>query len=280
MLMKPDPAIMAELGGTLSPEPSDDEDCPRYTPEELAEFFLDFYTFLTTLHYDKADLKVPPPEGWPGFTPELCAGFKSDYALEILRHLPYLNSRAAIHYKSGLVDYTVFDREYFERGEWREENIDFESSEGEVDPSHAFFIAFGRESNGVDLLLDTLHGEILVNFIRCGSGGSHDVPTFFGDLKRAYQSLKLIPCVGRVTIEAEGVDEREGEITEEEFRAQTGDWGTDLDVQYVRQMYRRHGWPGAFRKEEAAKAIGELVESMGERGEWEGESMLSHASLD
>ncbi|KAM5475907.1 hypothetical protein MauCBS54593_000589 [Microsporum audouinii] len=37
---------------------------PPYTPDELVEIFLDFYTFLTTLHYDIADLKTPPPGGW------------------------------------------------------------------------------------------------------------------------------------------------------------------------------------------------------------------------
>lgn len=52
---------------------------------------LSFYRFLTALHYDITDLKVPPPEGWPGFTPGECAHFRSDDAIQVLRHLPYLN---------------------------------------------------------------------------------------------------------------------------------------------------------------------------------------------
>jgi hypothetical protein len=52
-----------------------------YTPSELVVIFLEIYTILATLHYDAADLKVPPPEGWPELMPEHCAGFKSDFAI-------------------------------------------------------------------------------------------------------------------------------------------------------------------------------------------------------
>lgn len=71
--------------------------------------------FLTTLPYDLADLKVPPPEGWPELTPEYCANLKSGFAIEVLRHLPYFDSKskAAIHYKSGLIDYSSLNREDF-----------------------------------------------------------------------------------------------------------------------------------------------------------------------
>ncbi|CZR38283.1 uncharacterized protein FPRO_06526 [Fusarium proliferatum ET1] len=84
--------------------------CPRLTPDELRALFIGFCTFLTTLHYDKSYLKIPPPTGWPELTPESCAHFKSDYAIQAIRHLPYFDSTYIeyVHYKSKLFDLTVF----------------------------------------------------------------------------------------------------------------------------------------------------------------------------
>ncbi|KAF5688730.1 hypothetical protein FCIRC_1740 [Fusarium circinatum] len=95
---------MCGHGNLLSPPPldngsyegsddgSDDPTNPRYIPEELGALFVDFYSFLTTLHYDQSDLKIPPPTGWPYITPESCGHYKSDYAIQVLRHLPYFDS--------------------------------------------------------------------------------------------------------------------------------------------------------------------------------------------
>jgi len=245
---------------------------PPYTPDELAAIFLDFYTFLTTLHYDAADLKIPPPDGWPGLTLESCAGWKTDYAIEVLRRLPYFKRRAAIHYKSELIDYTSLGPERFTEPDYREAGLEFWSHRGEedVDPIHVFCIAEGRESFGRQLFLDVKHGEITEDMIRAQQLDPDDVGSYFEKLKEGYQSLQLIPCVGRVTIEADSVDERANLISEEEFRAQTEEWGTDLDIQYLRQLYRQHGWPDAFRHEDAKKAVDELVHSIVEqRGDWE-----------
>lgn len=275
---------MADSRDSPSPPPSSTESSagsdsstsstPPYTPDELAAIFLDFYIFLTTLHYDAAGLKTPLPEGWPGLTPEDCAGFKSDNAIEVLRRLPYFDSsqKAAIHYKSRLIDYTSLGREHFETGDWHEESIEFWSTDGEVDPIHVFFIAWGCESYGRGLLLNVKHGEIIEDMVRADQLDPCDVKSYFDDLREDYRSLKLIPCLGRITIEARDVDERaeSDRISEEQVRAQTESWGTDLDVQYIRQLYRQHGWPDAFRKDDAKKAIDALSDSIEEqRGAWE-----------
>ncbi|KAM5516608.1 hypothetical protein FOXYSP1_03559 [Fusarium oxysporum f. sp. phaseoli] len=42
---------------------SDEHQEARLTPDELGALFIDFYTFLTTLKYDKSHLKIPPPTG-------------------------------------------------------------------------------------------------------------------------------------------------------------------------------------------------------------------------
>ncbi|RKL51052.1 hypothetical protein BFJ72_g505 [Fusarium proliferatum] len=79
--------------------------------------FIGFYTFLTTLHYDKSYLEIPPPTGWPELTPESCAHFKSDYAIQAIRHLPYFDSTCIeyVHYKSKLLDLIAFTLDDFEK---------------------------------------------------------------------------------------------------------------------------------------------------------------------
>lgn len=66
-------------------------------------------------------------------------------------------------------------------------------------------------------------------------------------MQDAYSRLHLIPCPGRATMDCRGVPEREerdGCITEDQFREQTEDWWlTELDVQYVRQVYRDYNRP-------------------------------------
>ncbi|EEP77764.1 conserved hypothetical protein [Uncinocarpus reesii 1704] len=239
---------------------------PKYTPAELAEIFLDFYTSLTTLHYNPADLKIAPSEGWPNFTPEICGDWKSDHAIEVLRRLPYFNSRAAIHYKSELIDYTSLDPVHFTQPDYREEGMEWWSTEGEADPIHIFCIAEGHESFGRTLFLDTMAGEITEHRVRSDQLDPVDVRTFFNDLKEKHRSLTLIPLDGRETIEADEVDERTDEISEDEVGAQTETWATDLDIQYLRQLYRQYGWPDAFRREEAHHAINEQMNLlMGDR---------------
>lgn len=136
-----------------------------------------------------------------------------------------------------------------------------------------FAIAWGHESGGRDFWLNVWDGEVIEEEIRCQSNGSCDVGDFLEGLKEQFISLGLVPCLGKVMIEAQGVEEGEEVITEEEVCEQGDEWYTDLDVQYVRQIYRAHGWPRVFRKEEAFEAIEKLMEKIEEnRGVWEGDA--------
>lgn len=244
-----------------------------YTPEELAKIFLDYYTFLTTLHYDQADLQIPPPEGWPSITVAAGAGLKFDTTINVLRHLPYFNGRAAIHYKSRLIDYTSADLEkILKQTAERAEDMEFWSNERRENPKHFVYIACGHESGGRDLILNVKDGEITEDIESVDTLSPRDIKEYFQELKEAYRSLRLIPCVGRVTIEADSVEERASHIDEEEVLAQSEEWGTNLDKQYIRQVYRQHGWPDAFRREDAEKAVEELTELVRERrNDWEWE---------
>lgn len=74
-----------------SDEEEDNNNFP-YTPQELGEIILDFYRFLAKLHCRPEDLQIPPPRGWPETSTKDFSGFKSEFALETMRHLPYMKS--------------------------------------------------------------------------------------------------------------------------------------------------------------------------------------------
>jgi hypothetical protein len=63
-----------------------------YDRDEVIASVTDFYNFLIThLHFEPSDLKTPPPTGWLKI---IQARFdflgKSDKAIDLLQHLPYL----------------------------------------------------------------------------------------------------------------------------------------------------------------------------------------------
>jgi hypothetical protein len=262
-----------------SPPPSDDGSDggsndsngsvqPPYTPEELGAMFLDFYKFLTTLHYDESALKIPPPTGWPQITRESpkFAYFKSDYTLKVLRHLPYFNKEPLVQFypRSELLDFTDIGRETLEFYQTCDEDSEFWSTEDEVDEKDVVGFSRARENGSLFYLL-VKDCEIIEDLIE-GSGAQSSIPVdeFFENLKERYQTLKLIPARERETIDAERVPEIERRIMEEEVHAQTEDWETDLDIQYIRQVYRDHGWPNSFRLEEASKVIDDWQDAMEE----------------
>jgi hypothetical protein len=209
---------------------------------------------------------IPPIGGWPRLTPGALGKRKHETVVEVLRLLPYFHCKTAIHWKSNLINYAIADLEDIESDSFRREGgLEFWSSNGRRNKKYFVYLAFGYESGGRDLLLNVRDGEIVEDVLRMNALAPRDVREYLDELKEAYRSLKLIPCVGRVTIGAEQVPEASGSITEEEFLAQGEYWESDLDIQYIRQLYRQHGWPDAFRREDAKAAVDRLMELVMER---------------
>ncbi|KAJ9421239.1 hypothetical protein QL093DRAFT_2351581 [Fusarium oxysporum] len=244
------------------------EEPPPCDPKEIGQQFLDFYNFLTTLHFDKNDLKVPPPNGWPNLTPESCAHFKADHTIEVLRHLPYFDrqTRVNIHVESTLLDYTAFTREQFEGAvELYENDDEYWGLEGEVDPKHVFCIAVGVGSGSRHLLLNARDGEIIQDQIGVYQD-NRVIQEYFDSLKGMYQRLELIGLPNRPVIDTWGVPEPDRIISLEEVCDETDYFPTDLDKQYLRQLFREHGWLDAFRKDEAAKAVDDMIDAIRQAG--------------
>ncbi|KFY31964.1 hypothetical protein V493_00641, partial [Pseudogymnoascus sp. VKM F-4281 (FW-2241)] len=139
--------------------------------------------------------------------------------------------------------------------------MDFESAESyPVDPRDVVCLARGWESGGVQLFLDVRRGEMIEDEVRCDTKRAVDVVVFFERFKEMYRSLKLIPCAiyemmvidQRDDPEAEGKEDGE-EVSTEVMLRQTESWDTEMDVRWLRGLYRRLGWPDNFQRVEAER---------------------------
>lgn len=148
-------------------------------------------------------------------------------------------------------------------------NCELESSEGQaVDSADVVFIAEGYESGGRNIWLEDQS--------RCDVQTPEDVLAYLDTIREGHRNLRLILYPDHVTHEAWDLPEHDGTITEAEIRAQSEEWGTDLDWQYIRRIYRSHGWPDAFRQDEAFKKMEKLLNLMEEIGRegWKGQNLL------
>ncbi|KAH7182357.1 uncharacterized protein B0J16DRAFT_356360 [Fusarium flagelliforme] len=249
-----------------------------YSTTDIAATLLAFYQFLTTLHYDAKHLKIPPPEGWPGLDPLLDYLGRSEKVGEVMKHIPYFHNdcKSNIHYKSRLVDYPTLPRDCFEDVmDWRlnSDNRTWSTRrETFVDFYDFFPLALGRETWGRHMWLNVRDGEIMQEDNKVQDVEPVDLREYLNGLKQAYINLDLIPCRGKLIFEVIDFNELpEGQrVTEDEVIAQQGDWGTDLDIHYVKQLYRDCGWPDAFRRDEAFDAVDAIMDKIRDhRYEWE-----------
>ncbi|KAJ0122123.1 hypothetical protein J7T55_002635 [Diaporthe amygdali] len=239
--------------------------------DTLVAPFYEYYDFLASLHIPASAIKRPPAGGWPNITPDACAEFgKTDFAVDVLRHLPYIedDSRSNLHnidYKCNVLDYSTATAEDFTGDNLKMGEI----THGFDEPvsKHKVVIAEGYESGGIDLLLDTMTGDIFEEIIRCCSGDVLPVEEFFENRVRDSRGLVHVfvpgkdPLGGSSSVDVEPYDaeavEAKGEpsIPGELF-------GYNLkELEWVRHLYKKFGWPGAdWQKEEGLKAITEFVE--------------------
>ncbi|KAK2128920.1 hypothetical protein NOF04DRAFT_1370611 [Fusarium oxysporum II5] len=199
-----------------------------YSPAEITAILLDFYLFLTTLHYD----------AYLG---------SSDMVGQVMKRIPYFdnNCKAFIHYKSRLVDYPTLPQDCFEH------EICSERRQITIDMRDVLPLATGREAWGKYIWLNVRDGEITVEERLMHDLPQIDLKVFFDGLKQDYVTLKLIPCHGRITIEADKIKERPG-------------------GEIITQLYQGFGWLLAFRRDEAFDAVDQLMDKLAEhRNEWE-----------
>lgn len=244
------------------------------TRNNLVAPFYEYYDFLGRLHIPASDIKHPPPEGWPNITAENCSGLgKSDFVVDVLRHLPYIADHGEFErnisntdFKSNVVDYSTATPEDFSGPSLKHGEISHEAA-GPIS-RHKVVIACGYESGGVDLILDTRTGEIFEEIIRVGSGETLPVREYFELKMRQCRELKTVVAPGEDAhwggfgdkegpYDAAAMEEAgEPSYPDEGFHLEGQEW----DLKWVCHLYRKFGWPGeGWRKEVGLKAIAEYV---------------------
>ena len=170
-----------------------------------------------------------------------------------------------------MLDYTTCEPRHFLSRHQDRDREEWWSTESRVPASWMLPLAPGCGSQASDFTLNVVDGEINERIFALGYAGPRGLEAWIEEMRELYARLRFIPCPGRETMDCRDVAERlaeDGRISEDEFRAQTEYWPTDLDVQYVRQVHRDYGWPDNFRREEAAAYLCPLLESIEEENEW------------
>ncbi|KAK4442666.1 hypothetical protein QBC34DRAFT_387098 [Podospora aff. communis PSN243] len=310
---KPDPKknkIKTEHNDEASSSSDDDDDSdtrsdyeeeetvtsPRYTPSQLVSLFESFYRFLTTLHYASSP-STAPRAGQRSLLDMLALDPHdiklNKFSTRVFHRLPCFPKGGSVQFDYGcmLIDTTHAEMGFAEK--LAEKLLDALGELANIAPkwdndkrcAWVIPISYPYLGDGEMHLLDTLRGEMICFPGESGDSETwekvkfYDVAEFFDMKKEQYRTLARIPCRGHPTMQVGQVPEREGKerITDEEVMAQEEEeWGTDVDVQFVRQVYRDHGWPDKFRREECFAYIDDFVSRMEEEGrreswEWDKE---------
>lgn len=142
--------------------------------QRLVSPFYDYYKFLDRLHLPESSIVYPPPSGWPDITSEDYTHlFKTSFAIEVLRHLPYIqrtwDGRTNINTGCYVVDYSTYTQGLSNTGGEPYTSL---KDVNYTMPEYVVLIAWGNV-NGVELLLDTLSGTIYEMTVRGEVGGGH-----------------------------------------------------------------------------------------------------------
>lgn len=261
--------------------------------------FYEYYTFHGRLHIPESDIKHPPAGGWPNITLENCSGFgKSDFAVDVLRHLPYIveddqrrmNSLNIhnIDYKSYVLDYSMVTRQCFGCVGRVKKDIKYGELMHDHVTKHKVVISEGYQSGGIVLLLDTSTGEIFEEIVRDGPGETLPVRDYFALKMRQCKELRLVFVPGEDPHQSDH-DEVEPpydaaameEAGEPSSPEQYFFFAEDKDVEWVRHLYRKFGWPGkSWQKEECLKAIAEFRDRReAEYAKWKAEMERKRAEV-
>lgn len=124
-----------------------------YSREEVIAAVQDFYELLIKLPYIEPNALVfPPAEGWAGVDAEALRGRgKTEEAIELLRHLPYLSAPAAG--RRWMIGPDTIEIAYCD-GELYEEVME----SIQPVPGHCIWLTDGESRDGTSILLDTHTG--------------------------------------------------------------------------------------------------------------------------
>jgi hypothetical protein len=247
-----------------------------YSRDETIAAVHDYYEFLTNLYLDKDKIIFPPPDGWPEITTRSFTLSKSKEVITLLKHLPYIKSTSndAID-AEGAPNCSFADwRDIFARVAGRE-TITIGTEDSFIS-KHVSKHVVGLTCGGMynpRFLLDVKQGTIqwykcpgaLVDepihepvqddpYDYCSEdeeaewredGGTWAIPDFFEELKERFRRLEFVPLSERRVADV--------------WKTGTEDYAHMLVG--VKEIYKRHGWPGErYVKGECLREVKAFVE--------------------
>lgn len=245
----------------------------------------DFYEFLQELKFDDDTIVYPPPGGWPEITQEVIAAYrKSDFAIQVLKHLPQLKSGdwSSVGYKSSAIDYRSMarapqqsrdsDLRFLSRME--EEYAPTAAENDDNDSDDEFFaerdrlqdiihIFNGHESFGEAILLDTMDGIMYEDLIRAGPGCSMSLEDFCCMQENSFTALEEVFGPNDEPVKSydkdKGEDGPDWDTIGQELEAAGEPKSNDGRYLWIGHLYTKHGWPGEdYDKEACKKAVAEF----------------------
>ncbi|KAI5202618.1 hypothetical protein E4T39_04705 [Aureobasidium subglaciale] len=224
-----------------------------------------YYSFLANdLGAIPSDCIVGPPQGgWPNITQDTLAGLeKTEAVIELLRHLPYIEPsdeyNTQVAFGTSVIDYRQIGAYKVAQGTRRQ----FIPVGNEEFPSHVVVLtADGEDYYGSLLLLDTEHGTAIDYQPQAPRKKGVPDPETTPEIWRYAETLPV----------AELLASWEQKFRTLEWTANPFDVEGGIMLRYdrmtdeVRQIYRDHGWPNDFRREECRDTLREWNRTIGNR---------------
>lgn len=202
--------------------------------DELVAELTAFYEFLATLHIPADALKRPPPDGWADVNQDRL-GFlnKDDEAMAVLRYIPFIRRDD----DGGIDAYQIYEKtvandftgKFYERFAMQRKEVDCSEPYQEELDSCVVTLATSQSRDGWYILYHTVEHTIDTVDYQVGARKTYKVREFFEMLKEEYRTLKAFP------------------LSPEEVKLESQP-GSD-DIQQIRDLLIRHGWPDNFEKE-------------------------------
>lgn len=255
-----------------------------YSREATVAAVSSFYTFLTKMYLPESKLVYPPPGGWPDIvnaSQDILQSFgKSEEVVDLLAHLPYINSPANWNDDADAAPenifafwpdlFHMFTTHPITTG--RMLRVMTEGSKfADIAPPHVVGLTYGAR-DGTVMILDTKLGIVhwdecpfeielpnAESVVRYDPDEEDDcmpqeevdwrygapawaIPDFFELLKKLFLELHWVPLSGYTVRSTLGETESVGE---------------EGMLAMLQGIYREHGWPDldAYRKTECLQAV-------------------------
>ncbi|KAF2814093.1 uncharacterized protein BDZ99DRAFT_459820, partial [Mytilinidion resinicola] len=182
--------------------------------DEIVTAISSFYDFLISFYLPESSLKTPPPGGWPDVSDGFFNPPKSKAVMELLRALPYIDSRQPhgepfqIYGGAVCVDYAGYDFEG--PGPFEAEDChlaEFAESMGLDISEHTFVLAAASGENGCWWILDVQLGIIQMAQFEDGEFDEMPIAEFFEKIKEKFRLLEAYPTDAETVEMAKGIEE-------------------------------------------------------------------------